>query len=102
MIPAGLEITTPVPVPEIATVSTSFSAKFAVTDLAAFIVTLQELEEPLQAPDQPEKEDMGDGVAVSVTTVFALKNPEQETPQSMPPGLEVTVPLPDPDLAIVN
>lgn len=92
----------PVPVPEIATVSTSCSVKLAVTDLAAFIVTLQKREEPLHAPDQPEKEDMADGVAVSVTTVFAPKNPEQETPQSMPPGLDVTVPLPDPDLATVN
>ena len=45
--------------------------KFAVTDLAASIVTLQGFTEPLQAPDQPENKEIAVGVAVSVTTVFA-------------------------------
>ena len=46
----------PAPVPDIATVNTGFSVKFAVTDLAASFVTLQP-PDPVHAPDQLEKTD---------------------------------------------
>jgi hypothetical protein len=69
LIPVGLEVTVPVPVPEIVTVSTGFSVKFAVIDLAASMVTLQP-PDPVHAPDQLEKTEPAEGAAVSVTTVF--------------------------------
>jgi hypothetical protein len=43
--------------------------KFAVTDLAPSIVTLQP-PDPAHAPDQPEKTEPAEGTAASVTTVF--------------------------------
>ena len=98
----GLEVTTPVPVPEIATVSTNCRVKFAVTDLAASIVTLQAADEPLQAPVQLEKTESADGAAVSVTTVLRLYGSEQSAPQLIPAGLEVTVPPPVPAVVTVS
>jgi len=41
--------------------------KLAVTDFAAFIVTLQVELDPAHAPPQPVKEDPETGAAVSVT-----------------------------------
>jgi hypothetical protein len=94
--PVGAEVTVPVPVPEIVTVNNGFSVKVAVTDLAASIVTLHGSTGPLHAPDQAEKTELADGVAVSVTTVLRLYGSEQSAPQVIPAGLEVTVPIPVP------
>ncbi len=94
--PAGLEVTVPLPDPELATVNNGLSVKVAVTDLAVSIVTLQGFAEPLHAPDQPAKTEVAEGVAVSITTVFGLYGSEQSVPQWMPPGLEVIVPVPAP------
>src|SRR2546427_11231302 len=96
--PLGLDVTTPLP--ESVTVSTTTDVKFAVTDLAPSIGTVQLLCAPAHAPDQPENTDCDeDGVAVRVTDVFRLYASVQSMPQLMPAGLEVTVPLPDPVLA---
>jgi len=60
----GFEVTLPEPVPAWRTLSDSGSAvKVAVTDRAWFIVTAQ-VPVPVQAPDQPAKEDPFAGVAV--------------------------------------
>jgi hypothetical protein len=68
----------------------------AVTAVAVVIVTVQVLV-PLQPPpDQPVNVLLADGAAVSVTTVLALKPNTQVTPQLMPVGTEVTVPVPVP------
>ncbi len=45
--------------------------KLAVTDKFAFIVSVQVVAEPLQAPAQPIHGNPGSGVAVSVTAVPA-------------------------------
>jgi hypothetical protein len=53
---------------------------------------------PVQAPVQPPKVLPLSGVAVNVTLVDDEKLPvevKQETPQEMPPGLLMTLPLPD-------
>src|SRR5882762_2918599 len=100
--PAGLEVTVPAPVPEIATVNTGLSVKVAVTDLAASIVTSQVGGTPLHAPDQPEKTEFTDGVAVRVRTVPRLYGSEQSAPQAIPAGLELTVPTPLPAVVTVS
>jgi len=59
-----------------------------VTDTAAFV--------PEQAPLQPEKLEPGPAVAVSVTIVPEMKAALHVPPQSIPAGLEETLPLPPP------
>jgi len=72
-------------------------ANVAVTDWAAFMVTVQ-VPVPLQAPLQPVNVELGSGVAVSVTMVPLAKLAEQVAPQLIPAGLLVTVPVPVPVL----
>jgi len=101
--PAGLLVTVPLPVPVLDTVNAyAFSAKLAVTDLAASIVTMQAPvpEQPL--PLQPVKVEPVAAEALSVTTVLVAYASEQPEPQSMPTGSLVTVPLPVPALETVN
>ncbi|MBI4473794.1 MAG: hypothetical protein HY646_14090, partial [Acidobacteria bacterium] len=51
------------------------------------------------APDQPAKfEDSGDQLAVKVTDVLRANEALQIVPQSIPDGLDDTLPLPDPVL----
>ncbi len=57
---------------------------------------------PEQPPDHPAKVEPADGVAVRTTVEFREKVLEQLTPQSMPPGAEVTVPVPDPAFVTVS
>ena len=71
----GLEVEVTVPplrprVPDLRTVSANrCSVKVAVTDLAAFMVTVQVAPETVSQPLQPLKLDPVPGVAVRVTTV---------------------------------
>lgn len=67
------------------------------TLLAASIVTVQG-PVPVQAPDQPVKSELAEGVAVRVTFAPKLKFAVQVAPQSIPVGEEVTAPLPVPPL----
>jgi hypothetical protein len=76
--------------------------KVAVTLLAAFITTEQEVPVPLHVPLQPEKVEPEAGVAVRVTLVPLAKDALQVSPQLIPLGNEVTVPLPLPDLLMVS
>src|SRR5437867_1143788 len=96
-IPAGLEVTVPLPVPAPLTVRvTVWRLNVAVTVVAAFKVT-EQVPVPKQPPPlQPVKVEPVAGVAVSVTKVPLSNEAEQVTPQSIPGGLEVTVPLPEP------
>lgn len=69
----------------------------AVTDFAAVIVTVHVALLPLQAPPHPVKVWPAPAVAVSVTEVLLAYECVQSAvrvPQSIPIGLDVTVPLP--------
>src|SRR3954452_20058298 len=105
LIPAGLEVTLPLPAPALVTVSVwvegGVGAKVALTVLAASMVTVQ-LPVPLQAPPQPVKVEPAAGVAVNETMLPAAKEALQVLPQLIPAGLEVTVPLPEPALVTVS
>ena len=70
MIPEGLLVTVPDPVPDFVTVKVyTDMAKVAVTDVAAFIVTVQVPVPEHPPPDQPEKVDPLVAEAVKVTDV---------------------------------
>jgi hypothetical protein len=102
LIPLGMEVTVPVPEPALVTVSVNICANVAVTDLAAFIVTVQEVLVPIQSPDQLENIEPVSGVAVNVTDMLLAYEAEQVAPQSISVGVEVTMPVPDPALVTVS
>lgn len=56
------------------------------------MVTVQVVPFAVSQPFQPVKTERKLGVAVSVTTAPLLKSDEQVDPQSIPVGLDVTVP----------
>lgn len=72
LIPEGLLVTVPVPLPANETISdfsgVDFGANVAVTDTFAVNITVQVLV-PLQAPPHPTKVEFAEGFAVSVTFV---------------------------------
>jgi hypothetical protein len=72
LIPAGLDVTVPLPAPALVTVSVCGKPKVAVTSRAWFIVTWHVVLVPEQSPDQPEKLDPPPAAAVSVTSVPSL------------------------------
>ena len=69
VIPVGVLVTVPLPVPAFVTVSAKVGSKVAVTVVAADIVTVQEPVPEHPPPLQPLKIDPESGVAVSVTAV---------------------------------
>ena len=69
--------------------------KFALTDFAASMVTLQ-APVPLQAPLQPANVEPESGVAVKFTTAPLSKFAEHVGPQEIPGGELATVPVPVP------
>src|ERR1043165_9600647 len=96
--PAGDELTVPLPVPALLTVRISLTtvrAKDAVTEVAAFSATWQ-VPVPAQAPPHPENADPRAAVAVRVTTVPGVKLVLQAAPQLTPAGLDTSVPAPVP------
>src|SRR6185369_4402700 len=92
LMPAGLLVTVPVPVPILVTVC---RMNVAVTDLAASTVTTQG-PVPAQAPLQPVNWERGLALGVNVTWVPRAKDALHAAPQLMPAGLLVTVPPPLP------
>lgn len=68
LMPEGLLVTLPLPVPLKATVSTGEVLKLAMTEVFCVKLTLQ-TPVPLHAPDQPAKKEFAVGDAVSVTWV---------------------------------
>ena len=62
------------------------------TVFAVFIVTVQVVPFAVSHPFQPVKMERKPGLAVSVTTVPLSKSTEHVDPQSIPAGLDVTVP----------
>jgi hypothetical protein len=98
LIPAGLLVTVPVPVPAFVTARLKVcTLKVAATLFAASIVTRQ-VPVPEQAPLQPAKMAPAEGAAVNVTEAPEPNEAEQVAPQSIPAGEEVTVPVPVPVL----
>ena len=75
--------------------------KFALTEAAAFMVTLQ-APVPLHAPPQPAKVEPELGVADKFTTVPLAKLAEQVVPQEIPAGELVIVPVPVPFFVAVR
>jgi hypothetical protein len=94
LMPAGLLVTVPEPVPFFVTVKvTGVAVKVAVTEAAAVTAHVPV---PEHAPLQPAKVEPAAGAAVRVTTVGGVKDCEQLAPQLIPVGVLVTVPVPVP------
>src|SRR5215468_1373536 len=103
LMPLGLLVTLPVPVPALFTVSVEGTAlNVAVTDLFALITTTHVAVPLHPLPLQPPNVDPADGVAVNVTVVPLVKLKLQVAPQAIPGGLLVTVPSPTPCLVTVR
>ena len=72
LMPDGVLLTLPLPVPLRVTASTGESLKVAVTEEFWLNVILQ-TPTPLQAPDHPAKKELAAGAAASVTSVPLAK-----------------------------
>jgi hypothetical protein len=103
LIPAGLLVTVPVPVPALTTLRVyEFKLNMAVTVVAAVIVTVQPPVPEQPPPVHPANVELTAGEAVRLTIV-PWENPSvQSTPQLMPTGLLATVPVPKPAFATVR
>src|SRR2546426_3524880 len=102
LMPAGLLVTVPLPLPADVTLRVYSGVKLALTACAALIVTMQ-VPVPLHpAPLQPANTDPLAGAAVKVTCVPLTNAALHVTPQSMPAGLLLTVPMPLPVLVTVR
>src|SRR5947209_1703289 len=103
VMPAGLLVTVPAPVPALGTVSVKVCrVNVAVTVVAALKVTVQAPVPEQPPPLQPPKVEPAAGAAVSVTAVPFVKLAAQVAPQVMPAGLLVTLPAPGPALETVS
>src|SRR5687767_7762043 len=101
--PAGLEVTVPVPPPVRATVTAKLCrVKLALTLSAPLTVTVQVVPVVVSQPVQAPNDEPALGVAVRVTEVPYRKLSLQSPPQLMPPGTELTVPAPAPVLPAVR
>ncbi|MBK9033540.1 MAG: hypothetical protein IPL61_20125 [Myxococcales bacterium] len=74
----------------------------AVTVVSAVSVTTHGAVPVQPPPDQPENVELASAVAITVTIVPAGWASVQAVPQSMPAGLDVTVPVPLPASATVS
>ena len=73
LIPVGLLVTVPPPVPDLLTVKERlFSVNVAVTVFAAVTATVQEVPVALSQPDQEVKSESAPGAADNVTDVLML------------------------------
>lgn len=91
LMPAGLLVTVPVPLPAKVTVSGRTNLKVAVTEFDALIVT-EHVPVPEQAPLQPVKTEPVAAFSLRVTTVPSGKPWTHFPGQLMPVGLLVTDP----------
>jgi len=97
----GKEVTVPVPPPAFVTVKVKVrKLNVAVQVLDAPIVTLPSLQSA--SPLHPAKTDPVAAVAVKATTAPLLYISVQSTPQLIPTGKDVTVPVPVPVLVTVK
>jgi hypothetical protein len=91
--PAGLDVTEPLPLPSLVTTTLFSSANDALTVVSAFTVTLQVAVVPEQPPCQPANTEPESAVSLSITTVPTATLTLHCVPQSMPLD-ELTVPEP--------
>jgi hypothetical protein len=105
LIPAGVLVTVPVPLPALVTVSFMgagpLDVNVAVTDAEA-LSAMVHVAVPLQPPDHPPNVEPALGAAVSVTEVPVAKVALQVEPQLIPAGLLLIIPAPLPALVIVS
>lgn len=104
LIPEGLLVTVPAPVPVLCTTSRtggSFKLNCAMTVALAFRVRVQPAER-LQASNHAPNVELDSGVSVSVTTVPVGKSAVHVVGQLMPAGLLVIVPAPAPVTSTVS
>jgi hypothetical protein len=95
LMPDGVLVTVPDPVPDFVNVNVNVGTNVAVTEVFEFIVTTHG-PVPVHAPPlQPENALPAFGAAVSVTCVPGANDAEQVLPQLIPDGELVTVPLPE-------
>lgn len=73
----------------------------ALTLVDAVMLTMQEAT-PVQAPPHPANTEPESCVADRLTMVPTGKSYVQVAPQSMPAGVDVTVPLPAPSLVTIS
>ena len=100
VMPAGLLVTVPVPVPALCTermIGAAVILKVAIAVTVALGASLHE-DVPVQAPDHPANVEPDVAVAVSVTDVPLAKLALHVLGQLMPAGLLITVPAPVPAL----
>jgi hypothetical protein len=96
-IPAGTDVTEPLPLPARATVSANVcSVNVAVTVVAAVIVIVHGPVPLHPPPDHPVNVEPVAGTAVSVVTSPALYVCWHVVPHAIAAGLDVTVPVPLP------
>jgi hypothetical protein len=96
LMPVGLELTVPEPVPVVLTVSATVCRVNAAVTLWAWLMLTVHDPAPVQAPLQPVKVEPASGIASRVTLVPLAKLALQAVPQFMPAGLEATIPVPVP------
>jgi hypothetical protein len=101
LIPEGWLVIVPLPAPEVVTLSTGNLEKVAVTEALPLLVTTQLLA-PVQAPAHDTKFEPALGVALNVTVLLAPNAAVQVTPQLIPGGLLVTVPVPSPVVLMLS
>jgi hypothetical protein len=101
-IPDGVLVIVPLTGGSVNTVTSNVcTLNVAVTDSAAFIVTMQ-LPTPVQAPLQPANVNPAFATCVNVTVCPPLKSARHVLGHNIPDGVLVTVPLPVPALITVS
>ena len=92
--PVGFDTTVPVPLPALLTVSVYVTRLKRATTLAAALTVRLHSPVPLHEPVHPANTEFAPATAVSTIGVPARTVSVQSTPQSMPAGIEVTLPTP--------
>jgi hypothetical protein len=103
LIPAGLLVTDPEPVPPRVKIKLNVGSELntAVKEVWVVSVTVQ-VPVPEHAPPQPTKVEPALGIADRVILLPAVNALAQEEPQSIPPGMLVTMPVPVPDVCTLS
>jgi hypothetical protein len=102
LMPDGLLVTVPVPVPALFTVRMEGTALNVAVTVLFWVITTTQAPVPLQAFPQPPKLEPVAAAAVKLTEVPLGYVKMQVVPQSIPAGLLVTVPSPTPALVTVR
>src|SRR5581483_4025458 len=95
-IPAGVLVTVPKPVPEIATESDASATKLAVTELFCFR-SITQFPMPAHEPLHPAKRELVPAEALRTTCVPVLNTALHVFSQESPRGVLLTVPVPVPE-----